>query len=212
MSLVMWIILTVVALGSFSAIFLWQKKSAEKKKNEQKKKRKEIRDQRKKQEQERLAKQPPKVIVAPENLSEQAPLPPGTSPLRQTPSKIQRGRMSVILLVEDSPTVMTTLRKILERWGYKVITASDGRKAWAELQKQKPDLVVSDIDMPELSGIELLKLMRSDLVLMSVPVILITASPYHYLQASQEVGVNGLLAKPFEDKALLNQVRYLLQE
>ena len=108
--------------------------------------------------------------------------------------------------------MMTTLRKILERWEYKVVTASDGRKAWAELQKSKPDLVISDIDMPELNGIELLKLMRSDLVLMSVPVILITASPYYHLEASQENGVNGLLSKPFEDKALLNQVRYLLQE
>jgi two-component system chemotaxis response regulator CheY len=129
-----------------------------------------------------------------------------------TETKRRPSRPSVILLVEDSPTMMLALRKILERSDYKVVTATDGRKAWGELQKQKPDLVLSDIDMPELNGIELLKLMRTDLILMDVPVILITGSPYFHIQASTEAGVSGLLAKPFEDRALLQQVKYVLQE
>lgn len=129
-----------------------------------------------------------------------------------SPTTPKRGRPSVILLVEDSPTILLTLRKILERWNYKVITSSNGRKAWLELQKHKPDLVISDIDMPELNGIELVRLMRSDLMLIDVPVLLITGNAHFHLQASQEAGVNGLLSKPFEDKSLIDQVRYLLQE
>lgn len=138
---------------------------------------------------------PPKVIVS-----------------GNTPSKVRRGRSSVILLVDDSPTALLQLRKILERWNYKVITASNGREAWTELQKVKPDLIISDIDMPELSGIELVKLMRSDLMLMAVPVILITANVDQYLKVPQMIEVEGLLKKPFEDRVLINQLRYILQE
>lgn len=130
--------------------------------------------------------------------------PPSTSP--------RRGRTSLILLVEDSPTMLLTLRKILERWNYKVITASDGRQAWTQLQKNKPDLVISDIDMPHLNGLELLQLIRNDILFMNIPVILITGNASMHFQATQQAGVNGLLAKPFEDKALVDQVRYILQE
>lgn len=129
-----------------------------------------------------------------------------------TPSKVRRGRLSVVLVVDDSPTALLQLRKILERWNYKVITASNGREAWTELQNVKPDVMISDIEMPELSGIELVKLMRSDLMLMSVPVILITANVDQYLNVPQMVEVEGLLKKPFEDGVLINQLRYILQE
>jgi CheY-like chemotaxis protein len=127
-------------------------------------------------------------------------------------SKVPRGRASSVLLVEDSPTTLLALRKILERWNYRVTTAADGRQAWAEMQRAKPDLVISDIDMPEMTGLELLQLMRADLVLLDVPVILITGSARLHLQAGQQAGVNGLLAKPFEDKVLIDQIRYILQE
>ena len=130
----------------------------------------------------------------------------------QIEPRIRRGRPSVVLLVEDSPTMLLTLRKILERWNYHVISASDGKKAWQELQKGKPDIVVSDIDMPELTGLELLNLMRADLILMDIPVVLITGNPDMHFQATQNSGVDGLLSKPFEDRALIEQIRYILQE
>lgn len=118
----------------------------------------------------------------------------------------------MVLLVEDSPTMLLALRKILERWNYRVITAVDGRQAWAELQKNKPDLVISDIDMPQMNGLELLKLMRGDILFMHIPVILITGNASYHLEASHQAGVNGLISKPFEDKSLIDQVRYVLQE
>lgn len=155
-------------------------------------------EERQRQEEERLAsdaKKAPKVIIS-----------------GNVPSKVKRGRSSVVLLVEDSPTILLALRKVLERWEYKVITAKDGREAWAELQKKKPDIIISDIEMPELSGIELVKLMRSDLTLMDVPVILITANAEQFLNVNKVVNVEGILQKPFEDKVLIDQIRYILQE
>lgn len=130
----------------------------------------------------------------------------------ETPSKVRRGRASVVLLVDDSPTMLLNLRKILERWNYKVITAKDGREAWGELQKLKPDLLISDIEMPNLNGVELVKLMRSDLTLMDIPVVLITGSADQYLKAGQMIEIEGLLQKPFDDKILIDQIRYILQE
>ena len=188
--------LCVIGFALLLGAVLWfMVKKSEHIQRRQKEQRRADRAARKKKAQEEDQARPPKVIVS-----------------EQVPTKIKRGRPSVILLVEDSQTMMLALRKVLERWNYKVITATDGRKAWAELQKNKPDLVISDIEMPELSGIELLKLIRADLVLMDLPVILITGNPYQHLQAGQQVGVDGLLLKPFEDRALIDQVRYILQE
>lgn len=179
--------LGVVYVGTIA----WQKKQKEKEDLRKQLERQERRRQRKLEDENR----PSKVIISGE-----------------VPSKVRRGRRSVVLLVDDSPTMLLKLRKVLELWEYKVITAKDGREAWSELQKVKPDLLVSDIEMPNLNGLELVKLMRSDLTLMSVPVVLITGNVEQYLKAGQMVEIEGLLQKPFEDKILIDQIRYILQE
>ena len=183
-----------VAVLLVTMIFLL-KIRADRQKTKRKAARKQAKERQRQQAIEADRKRPAKVIIS-----------------EQVPTKIKRGRPSVILLVEDSPTIMLELRKVLERWNYKVITAVNGRHAWAELQKTKPDLVISDIDMPELSGIELVKLAREDLLLMDLPVILITGNPQYDLELGQRMGVEGMLLKPFSDKALIDQVRYILQE
>lgn len=180
-------LLAIVYVGAIA----WQKKQKEKEELRKQLERQERRRQRKLEDEKR----PSKVIISGE-----------------VPSKVRRGRRSVVLLVDDSPTMLLKLRKVLELWEYKVITAKDGREAWSELQKVKPDLLVSDIEMPNLNGLELVKLMRSDLTLMSVPVVLITGNVEQYLKAGQMVEIEGLLQKPFEDKILIDQIRYILQE
>lgn len=180
-------LLGIVYVGTIA----WQKKQKEKEELRKQLERQARRRQRKIDDENR----PSKVIISGE-----------------VPSKVRRGRRSVVLLVDDSPTMLLKLRKILELWEYKVITAKDGREAWGELQKVKPDLLVSDIEMPNLNGLELVKLMRSDLTLMSVPVVLITGNVEQYLKAGQMVEIEGLLQKPFEDKILIDQIRYILQE
>lgn len=183
-------VLALVGVAYVGAI-AWQKKQKEKEELRKQLERQERRRQRKIEDENR----PSKVIISGE-----------------VPSKVRRGRRSVVLLVDDSPTMLLKLRKVLELWEYKVITAKDGREAWGELQKVKPDLLVSDIEMPNLNGLELVKLMRSDLTLMSVPVVLITGNVEQYLKAGQMVEIEGLLQKPFEDKVLIDQIRYILQE
>ena len=183
-------VLALVGVAYVGAI-AWQKKQKEKEELRKQLERQERRRQRKIEDENR----PSTVIMS-----------------GAVPSKVRRGRRSVVLLVDDSPTMLLKLRKVLELWEYKVITAKDGREAWGELQKVKPDLLVSDIEMPNLNGLELVKLMRSDLTLMSVPVVLITGNVEQYLKAGQMVEIEGLLQKPFEDKVLIDQIRYILQE
>ena len=107
---------------------------------------------------------------------------------------------------------MLAIKKVLLRYNYKVITANDGLSAWTKVQRGKPDLMISDIDMPNMNGIELLNLIRSDLKLMDLPVILITGSVSFHLKATRQANVDGLLAKPFEDSDLIQQIKYILQE
>lgn len=186
-------VLTVMVMGGvFYAIFRYYQLKNQKVRQ----KRREERLQAQEQKRQMLLRMPSEVI----------PTTPSSSP------PPRRGRASLILVVEDSPTMLLAVRKTLELWGYKVVTAEDGRQAWAQLQKSKPDLVISDIDMPQMNGIELVKLMRSDLIFMNIPVLLMTGNAATHFEASQRIGINGLLTKPFEDRALVDQVRYLLQE
>jgi CheY-like chemotaxis protein len=124
-----------------------------------------------------------------------------------------RGRRPVILLVDDSPTVLKTTTALLEEKQYRVITAENGKKAWSILQDgQKPDAIITDIDMPMLNGFGLLKLIRSDLKLADLPVIMMTGKVYYHIQAGHEEGLNGLLSKPFRSEDLYEQIRFVLQE
>jgi len=79
-----------------------------------------------------------------------------------------------ILVVDDSPTVREMEREALSRVGYEVSTASDGMQAWWMLRRGHFDLVVTDIDMPRMDGLALLRLIRQDRVLQTLPVVMMS--------------------------------------
>ena len=80
-----------------------------------------------------------------------------------------------ILVVEDSPTQAEELKFILEKRGFKVSVASNGKAALASLRTHKPDIVITDIIMPEMDGYELCRQIGSDPSFADIPVILVTA-------------------------------------
>lgn len=200
-------VVVVIACISLSFLITWSVWCLHKKREKEKTrlKNKEIRIKiRKEKERERMEREknlPAKIIITSAN-----------KPTNQNPPPDPSSRQSSILLVEDSPTSMLAIKKVLIKHGYKVFVAEDGLKAWTKIQKIKPDLMISDIDMPNMNGLELLNLIRSDLKLMDLPVILITGSVSFHLKATQQAGVDGLLSKPFKDKSLIQQIRYILQE
>jgi EAL domain-containing protein (putative c-di-GMP-specific phosphodiesterase class I)/ActR/RegA family two-component response regulator len=118
-----------------------------------------------------------------------------------------RGR---VLVVDDEPTVLRLLSKTLERAGYHPVTASDGWEAARILSRESFDVVVSDITMPNMSGVELLRTVRErDL---DLPVILLTGSPtVDTATRAIELGVLGYLIKPLDLRGLVDMVARAVQ-
>jgi two-component system chemotaxis sensor kinase CheA len=121
-------------------------------------------------------------------------------------------RQSVVLLVEDSLTTRTQLKRILESAHYEVATAVDGLDGWSRLAAGQFDAVVSDIQMPNLDGFDLTERIRKDKRFAELPVILVTSSSAESdRRRGLEVGANAYLTKPaFDQKSFLNILRRLV--
>jgi len=118
---------------------------------------------------------------------------------------------SSILIVDDSPTQAKLLELILSGEGYHISIAQNGREAVDLIAVNRPDLVVSDILMPEMDGFELCRQIRRTEEIKSLPIILLTnlSDPAEVLR-SLEAGANYFLSKPCDNKALVSLVRQAL--
>jgi len=104
-----------------------------------------------------------------------------------------------VLIVDDFSTMRKIVRNIIKEIGFKnIIEADDGKSAVKELKKGKVDLILCDWNMPEMSGIDLLKTVRSDDELKDIPFVMITAEAQkdNILEAVKE-GVSNYIVKPF---------------
>ena len=116
-----------------------------------------------------------------------------------------------ILIVEDSPTQAEQLRHYITAWGYKATVARNGKQALGEALKRKPDLVISDVVMPEMDGYTLCRKIKAHSSLRDVAVILLTS-----LSAPQDVikglecGADNFIRKPYDEKYLHSRVDYIL--
>jgi two-component system chemotaxis sensor kinase CheA len=119
------------------------------------------------------------------------------------------GDAPLVLVVDDSSVTRTMVKGILEAEGYRVHVASDGMQAWEMLRNRSFDLIVSDVNMPEMSGFDLTEKVRSDRFLRGTPVILVTALDSLEDQAhGAEVGADAYITKgSFTDDTLLETVR-----
>ena len=129
--------------------------------------------------------------------------------------KVERGEPDNgdmrIVIVDDDPAIRALVGLQLEVEGFTVLTAPDGAAGLALVQEQRPDLVVLDVMMPELSGWEVLTLLRADPVDPQVPVVLLTARDMpHDRQRAYEMGASAVLAKPHDGVVLVETVRALL--
>ena len=116
-----------------------------------------------------------------------------------------------ILIVEDSPTQAEQLRFILEKNDFNITVAGNGTQAVELLKEQRPDVVITDIVMPEMDGYELCRRIRSDVRLKEVPIVLVTtlSDPTDVIKGL-EVGANNFITKPYDEKYLVSRLQYLI--
>jgi two-component system sensor histidine kinase and response regulator WspE len=119
-----------------------------------------------------------------------------------------------VLVVDDSLTVREVERKLLETQGYEVTVAVDGMDGWNNLQGGTFDLVVSDIDMPRMNGIDLVRKIKADPILKALPVMIVSYKDREEDRLrGLEAGANYYLTKSsFHDETLLRAVRDLIGE
>lgn len=119
-----------------------------------------------------------------------------------------------VLVVDDSLTVRELQRKLLQERGYQVTVAVDGMDGWNALRAETFDLLITDIDMPRMDGIELVTLVRRDPRLQSLPVMVVSYKDREEdRRRGLDAGADYYLAKAsFHDEALLDAVRVLIGE
>jgi signal transduction histidine kinase/class 3 adenylate cyclase len=116
-----------------------------------------------------------------------------------------------VLVVDDNADLRHYVASILEPEGYRVSFARNGAEGFDSAQSQPPDLIVSDLMMPLVSGLDLIRMIRQDARLKGIPIILLTAKVNEETRIEGvEKGADTYLAKPFNDRELLAQVRNLL--
>jgi two-component system, sensor histidine kinase and response regulator len=117
-----------------------------------------------------------------------------------------------ILIVDDTKHVVVLLKHYCSRAGYDTIEASDGKEAILKIYNQKPDLVLLDAMMPEMSGFEVLKLLRNNVKTKFLPVIMVTAlSELEDRVAALDAGVDDFLTKPVDSLLLITKIKSLLK-
>jgi CheY-like chemotaxis protein len=118
-----------------------------------------------------------------------------------------------ILLVDDSSTALMMTCMVLAEGGYELITARDGTEGLAKAQEHIPDLILLDVVMPGMDGIETCKCLRQDPRTAKIPIIMVTSrGGFESLETSYVNGCNDYVIKPVDPGELLAKVRSCLGE
>lgn len=116
-----------------------------------------------------------------------------------------------ILTVDDSASIRQMVSFTLKKEGYEVIEASDGNDALAKIKGNPADLVITDLHMPNLDGIGLIKALRADSSFRFTPIIMLTTESHEGRKnEGRQAGATGWIVKPFKPEQLVAVVKRLL--
>lgn len=125
---------------------------------------------------------------------------------------VPSGARELILLADDSATTLTVASAGLAEAGYDVVTATRGDEALAVALERRPQLVVLDLEMPGLDGIEVLRSLRANPSFARTPIMLLTSHmAQEYVQAGLEAGADAYIVKPFSPHDLAGRIGDLLE-
>lgn len=117
--------------------------------------------------------------------------------------------MKTILIVDDEPKIVQLARDYLDHAGFRTLSASDGQTALAQIRSSKPDLVVLDLGLPKVDGLDVTRAIRKD---SNLPIIMLTARGDESDRlVGLELGADDYMVKPFSPKELVARVRAVLR-
>ena len=118
-----------------------------------------------------------------------------------------------ILYVEDNEFNLKIVRQLLSRTSYRLIEAMDGDSGVATAQNEMPDLILMDVQLPKLSGLEATRQLRADAKTAAIPIVVITSFALSGdAEKAKAAGASAYLAKPYSPRELLQMIRNLVPE
>lgn len=113
-----------------------------------------------------------------------------------------------ILIVEDEEAVRELEKFIIESYGYEVMEAKDGLEGLAKAEFRRPDLILLDLMMPDVSGGRMFDEIRNHEATAGIPVIVVTGRPDAHQTFDSEIGAANVIIKPFESDTLIERIRH----
>ena len=118
-----------------------------------------------------------------------------------------------ILIIDDEPDVLKLAAFRLKRWGYEILTANDGQTGLEIIENERPDLVLLDLRLPNLDGVDVCRQVKNNEALKHIPIILFTATAdIAVAETAKQVGADGYIVKPFEPEQLLEKIQSVAGE
>jgi DNA-binding response OmpR family regulator len=121
--------------------------------------------------------------------------------------------MAHILVVDDEPEIVKMVQKIMEARGHRVTTARDGQEALDAVSKERPELLILDLNLPKVTGFEVCKRLKTDPATKHIPVVMLTAAYVTVEDAAKGIGegADEYVVKPFLREVLVHNVERLLE-
>jgi CheY-like chemotaxis protein len=123
------------------------------------------------------------------------------------PAVLKTAEQTLVMLVDDSKMVRVKSSRLLAAHGFQVVTAVDGLDALRQLETCCPDLLITDVDMPEMDGFGLVNALRGSPRTQHIPLVMITSAEDRHREEALRIGVGLVMGKPYDEAALIAHIR-----